>query len=73
MTGLLEQTEEQDELLARVLHKLLQTGRCVKIADDMFTGGETIEDDIENFSELMNILQANNLNISASKTVLFPK
>ena len=73
VTGLLGQTEEQDELLARVLHKLLQTGRCVKIADDMFTGGETIEDAIENFSELMNILQANNLKISASKTVLFPK
>ena len=71
--GLLGQTEEQDELLARVLHKPLQAGKCVKIADDMFTGGETIEDAIQNFKELMNILQANNLKISASKTVLFPK
>ena len=51
----------------------LQAGKCVKIANDIFTGGETIEDAIQNFTELMKILQANNLKISASKTVLFPK
>ena len=37
--GLVGQTEEQDELLARILHKELMDGICVKIADDIFLEG----------------------------------
>ena len=71
--GLLGQTEEQDELLARVLHQELRDGICVKIADDVFAGGNTIDDAINNFQRIITTLNNNNLKISPGKTVIFPK
>ena len=71
--GLVGQTEEQDELLARILHKELMDGICVKIADDIFAGGVTIDEAIDNWIRIMKILSNNNLKIALNKTVLFPK
>ena len=71
--GLVGQTEEQDELLARVLHQELKDGICVKLADDIFSGGKTMDEAIDNWIRLMKVLDDNNLKISPSKTVLFPK
>ena len=70
--GLVGQTEEQDENLAKVLHHLLKQGHCIKIADDIFAGGTDIEEAINNFGLLITTLNKNNLKISPSKTVLFP-
>ena len=71
--GLVGQTEEQDELLARILHQELKDGICVKIADDIFAGGKTIDEAIDNWIRIMQVLDNNNLKISPAKTVLFPK
>ena len=71
--GLVGQTEEQDENLAKVLLHLLKTGKCVKIADDIFAGGETLDEAIENFDNLLTTINNNNLKLSPAKTVLFPK
>ena len=71
--GLIGQTEEQDEMLAKVLHKHLQAGICIKIADDIFCGGTTVEEAIDNWETLMETLSRNNLKLSPTKTVIFPK
>ena len=71
--GLVGQTEEQDELLARILHKELKDGICVKIADDVFAGGKTIDEAIDNWIRIMKVLDDNNMKISPAKTILFPK
>ena len=71
--GLVGQTEEQDENLSKVLHQLLKTGKCVKIADDILAGGSDIDEAITNFELLVTTLNNNNLKISPSKTYLFPK
>ena len=71
--GLVGQTEEQDELLAKVLHKELLEGICVKLADDIFAGGVTIEEAIDNWIRIMKVLDNNNFKIAPNKTVLFPK
>ena len=47
--GLVGQTEEQDEMLARVLHQELKNGICVKLADDIFDGGTTVDEAIDNW------------------------
>ncbi len=70
--GLVGQTEEQDELLAKILHKHLKEGRCVKIADDIFAGGKDIDEAIDNWTKIMETLRYNNLKISPEKTILFP-
>ena len=71
--GLVGQSEEQDELLATILHKELKDGICVKIADDIFAGGVTIEEALANWSRIMKVLDANNLKLFPNKTFLFPK
>ena len=70
--GLVGQTEEQDELLAKILHDHLKNGRCVKIADDIFAGGNDIDEAIDNWSLIMQTLQKNNMKISPEKTIIFP-
>ena len=70
--GLVGQTEEQDELLAKILHEHLKHGRCVKIADDIVAGGSDINEAIENWSLIMETLHANNMKISPEKTIIFP-
>jgi hypothetical protein len=71
--GLVGQTEEQDELLARILQQHLTAGICVKIADDIFAGGNTIDEAIENWSQIITTLARNNLKISLEKTIIFPE
>ena len=71
--GLVGQTEEQDELLGRILHQHLKAGICVKIADDIFAGGNTIDEAIDNWSQIINTLANNNLKISLEKTIIFPE
>ena len=44
-----------------------------KIADDIFAGGVTIDEAIDNWIRIMKILRNNNLKIALNKTVLFPK
>jgi hypothetical protein len=71
--GLVGQTEEQDELLAKILHTHLKEGKCVKIADDMFSGGNTIDEAIDNWKQIMKTLHDNNMKISPEKTIIFPE
>ena len=71
--GLVGQTEEQDELLAKILHVHLKEGRCVKIADDIFAGGNDVDEAIDNWSKIMETLNKNNMKISPEKTIMFPE
>ena len=71
--GLINQSEELDELLGNLFKDMLTQGRLVKQADDLFTGGETIDEALTNLAEMLNICLNNNIKLSASKTVLFPK
>ena len=71
--GLINQTEELDELLAKLFNKMLTEGRLVKQADDLLTGGNTIEEALENLSEMLVICKNNNIKLSPSKTFIFPK
>ena len=71
--GLVGQTEEQDELLAKILLTHLKEGRCVKIADDIFAGGKDIDEAIDNWTKIMETLRSNNLKLSPEKTIIFPE
>lgn len=70
--GLLGQTEEEDELLAKVLKDQLTKGICVKIADDIFCGGNTIDQALDNFNNVIQRLNTCNLKLSPEKTYIFP-
>ena len=71
--GMPGSSEWLDELCSRVLGDLLMRRIVLVIADDMYVGGRSIEELLENWSLLLTALARNNLKLSASKTVLAPK
>ena len=61
-----------EELMCRVLGHLLQEGIVVKIADDLYCGGNTPYELLENWKKVLQALYQCDLRLSASKTVVNP-
>ncbi|XP_041372771.1 uncharacterized protein LOC121386039 [Gigantopelta aegis] len=61
------------ERLCRVLGSLLKEGSVVKIADDLFCGGNTIDEVLNNWRSVLACLLKANLHLSPRKTVICPK
>lgn len=70
--GMPGSTEHLDELMSRVLGDLIQEGVVIKLADDLYTGGNSIPDLLRNWECILQRFEANNLRLSASKTVICP-
>ena len=62
-----------EELMCRVLGDLLQEGVVAKLADDLYCGGNTHEELLQNWRKVLGALQRCDLKLSASKTVVCPK
>ena len=71
--GLIAQSEELDELLAKVLKNEMQQGIVARIADDLYIGGKTQKETAENYQQIISKLSQANLKLSAAKTNIFPK
>ena len=70
--GMPGSTEHLDELMCRVLGDLMHEGIVKKIADDLYTGGNTIPELLRNWERILQCFEVNNLRLSASKTVICP-
>ena len=62
-----------EELMCRVLGDLIQKGTVVKLADDLYCGGNTPTELHDNWRELLCALQRCGLHLGALKTVIAPK
>ena len=62
-----------EELMSRVLGDLIQEGCVAKIADDLYVGGNSPIEVLDNWSRVLALLQKNNLRLSAAKTIICPK
>ena len=62
-----------EELMCRILGSLVQQGVVAKLADDLYCGGETVRDALENWSRVLAALDKNGMKLSAAKTVICPK
>lgn len=71
--GMPGSSENLDELMSRVLGELLHRGTVAKIADDIYIGGNSPEELLQNWVELLHVFKRNNLRLSASKTVINPQ
>ena len=69
--GFLNSSEGLTELVATVVGDLTMKNKCVTHADNLWIGGSTIEQTIDNWEELLSALQKNNLKLNPSKTKLF--
>ena len=62
-----------EELMSRVLGELIQEGCVAKIADDLYVGGISFEDALQNWQRVLEALKRNNLRLSTSKTIVCPR
>ena len=61
-----------DSLLCAVLGDLVQQEKVVRIADDLYVGGISEDDILNNFRLVLEKMDFNNLKLSASKTIICP-
>ena len=62
-----------EELTNLLFGHMVMKGKVAKLADDLFIGGDTVEELYANFEEVLGILQENNLKLKAKKTHIAPK
>lgn len=62
-----------EELMCRVLGDLIQSGCVTKIADNLFVGGNNLEELYQNWENVLSTLDRCNLRLSPSQTVINPK
>ena len=61
------------ELSSRVLGNLLKGGIVTKLADDLYSGGNTPQELVENWRRVLQALQSCDLVLSPTETVIAPK
>ena len=61
-----------EELMCRVLGDFVEAGGVAKIADDLYCGGESLEELLSVWEAVLQRLQDANLRLSARKTVIAP-
>ena len=70
---LIGQSEELDELLAKILKDELAAGIATKIHDDFVIGGDTQEEAADNYLIILHKIWLANLRFDPAKTYVFPK
>ena len=62
-----------EELMSQVLGDLLEEGIVAKIADDLYCGGDSPEELLQNWTKVLQALQKCDLHLFASKTTVNPQ
>ena len=62
-----------EEVVSRVFGSLLVSNQVVKIADNLFTGGNTLDELCNNWEQVLKAASRNSLNFSPSQTIINPK
>ena len=59
-----------EELIFRVLGNCIQDGIVARLADDLYCGGNTLDELLSNWKRVLDALQKSNLKLPPSKTVI---
>ena len=70
--GMPGSTEHLNELMFRVLGDLIREGVVMKIADDLYIGGDSIGSLLHNWECVLHKFECNHLRLSATKSVICP-
>ena len=71
--GLLGQSEELDELMAKILASEIKEGKVIKIQDDFIVGGDIQLKAATNYIKVLEKLHLANLKVEPQKMIIFPK
>ena len=69
--GLLNSDVELDQVLAKVLGDDITAGHCLAARDDLFVGGNTIDEALDNWNSVLTKIADNNLKVTARKVRVF--
>ena len=61
-----------EELMCKVVGKYIQQGVAAKIADNLYVGGSTAEELLQNWENVLQALSDSNLKLSPNQTVINP-
>ena len=70
--GLPGSSEWLEELLCLLFGDKVQSGQLAKVADDLFVGGETVDELYSNWSEVLDTLYKNGLKLKGLKVIIAP-
>ena len=70
--GMPGSTKHLDELMSRILGDLVESGIVTRIADDLYTRGNSIADLLYNWERILQRFEANNLRLSAQTNCGMP-
>lgn len=70
--GMPGSSEVLEELMCTVFGDLIKNGSIAKIADDLYVGGNSIEELFENWSLVLKLMSENSLKFKAVKTEIAP-
>ena len=62
-----------EELTCLLLGDMVKKGHVAKLADDLFIGGNTVQELRENFKMVLQKLLENNVRLNAAKTIIAPE
>jgi hypothetical protein len=62
-----------EELTCLLLGEMVKERKVAKLADDLFVGGNTVQELRENFQRVLQKLMENDIRLSAAKTFIAPK
>ena len=67
------QSEGLDQMMRVILGDLIKEGKAKKIADDVQAGGNSVEEAIDNFAQVLAEFDKNNIKMAPKKTRIFAK
>ena len=70
--GYLNATENADRVIQRILQPVISEGKAARIADNMFTGGDTPEEAFSNFKTILALCSNAGITLKAQKTTICP-
>jgi hypothetical protein len=70
--GMPGSTEHLDELTSRIFGDMVEAGKVIRIADDLYAGANTVNELLSIWEELLGRMERNNLRLSAAKSVICP-
>jgi len=71
--GMLGSKTASEELMCPLVGSLVQTGCIVKLADDLYSGGNTLSELLSDFITLLEAIDRADLCLSSNKTTICPR
>ena len=71
--GYLNATENADRVIQAVLEPVMRQGKCLRVADNLITGGESPEEAAKNYELILKLCDYCGLTFKSKKTIICPK